>query len=102
MAYRQSLQDGSPVRAGAAAPGDRQGKTKDAAQLLGNDGLSQSLSFISGLLILLREGLEAILALAAILAFLRNTGQQSAVRSVNIGWAWRCWQGWRPGRWRLM
>jgi high-affinity iron transporter len=37
-------------------------------------------------LILLREGLEAILVLAAILAFLRNTGQQSAVRSVNVGW----------------
>ncbi|EGH18485.1 hypothetical protein Pgy4_36570, partial [Pseudomonas savastanoi pv. glycinea str. race 4] len=47
---------------------------------------SLSLSYVSGLLILLREGLEAILVLAAILAFLRNTGQQSAVRSVNIGW----------------
>jgi high-affinity iron transporter len=59
---------------------------KESAGLLGSDGLSWSLSYISGLLILLREGLEAILVLAAILAFLRNTGQQSAVRSVNIGW----------------
>jgi high-affinity iron transporter len=62
------------------------GKLAEAAGLLGSDGLSWSLSYISGLLILLREGLEAILVLAAILAFLRNTGQQSAVRSVNVGW----------------
>ncbi|KTC35256.1 cystathionine gamma-synthase [Pseudomonas sp. ABAC21] len=62
------------------------GKLGESAGLLGSDGLSWSLSYISGLLILLREGLEAILVLAAILAFLRNTGQQSAVRSVNVGW----------------
>src|SRR5690606_7466499 len=53
---------------------------------LDSDGLSDSLSFFSSLLILLREGLEAILVLAAILAFLRNTGQQQAARSVHIGW----------------
>jgi high-affinity iron transporter len=86
MAYRQSLQDGLPVEQVQQRLAIAREKLKDAAQLLGNDGLSQSLSFISGLLILLREGLEAILVLAAILAFLRNTGQQSAVRSVNIGW----------------
>ena len=34
----------------------------------------------------IRDSLEAILVLAAILAFLRNTGQQQAVRSVHIGW----------------
>lgn len=65
---------------------DAKTKLEQAAKLLGSDGLSWTLSYISGLLILLREGLEAILVLAAILAFLRNTGQQSAVRSVNIGW----------------
>ncbi|NWB28214.1 FTR1 family protein [Pseudomonas gingeri] len=86
MAYRQSLQDGLPVEQAEQRLAFARDKLKESAGLLGNDGLSQSLSFISGLLILLREGLEAILVLAAILAFLRNTGQQSAVRSVNIGW----------------
>ncbi|MGY2197196.1 FTR1 family protein [Pseudomonas gingeri] len=86
MAYRQSLQDGLPVEQAEQRLAFAKDKLKESAGLLGNDGLSQSLSFISGLLILLREGLEAILVLAAILAFLRNTGQQSAVRSVNIGW----------------
>ncbi|MBU0524323.1 MAG: FTR1 family protein [Gammaproteobacteria bacterium] len=86
MAYRQSLQDGSPVAQAQQRLDAAKAKLKESAGLLGSDGLSWSLSYISGLLILLREGLEAILVLAAILAFLRNTGQQSAVRSVNVGW----------------
>ena len=86
MAYRQSLHDGLPVEQVAQQLEVAKVKLEASAGLLGGNGLSQSLSFISGLLILLREGLEAILVLAAVLAFLRNTGQQSAVRSVNIGW----------------
>ncbi|MBX8577226.1 cytochrome c/FTR1 family iron permease [Pseudomonas cichorii] len=86
MAYRQSLQDGLPLAQAAQKLEVAKARLKESAALLGSDGLSVSLSYISGLLILLREGLEAILVLAAILAFLRNTGQQSAVRSVNAGW----------------
>lgn len=86
MAYRQSLQDGLPVSDVEQRLEAAKARLKTSAGLLGNDGLSWSLSYISGLLILLREGLEAILVLAAILAFLRNTGQQAAVRSVNVGW----------------
>jgi len=86
MAYRQSLQDGLPVAQAEERLAFAKSKLTESAGLLGSDGLSWSLSYISGLLILLREGLEAILVLAAILAFLRNTGQQSAVRSVNVGW----------------
>ncbi|EJM79285.1 cytochrome c/FTR1 family iron permease [Pseudomonas sp. GM55] len=86
MAYRQSLQDGLPVSEVEQRLEVAKDKLKASAGLLGNNGLSWSLSYISGLLILLREGLEAILVLAAILAFLRNTGQQAAVRSVNAGW----------------
>ena len=87
MAYRQSLQDGLPIVQVEQRLEAAKALLKESAGLLGSDGLSWSLSYISGLLILLREGLEAILVLAAILAFLRNTGQQSAVRSVNAGWA---------------
>lgn len=86
MAYRQSLQDGLPADVAAECLASAKALLSKSAELLGSDGLSVSLSFISGLLILLREGLEAILVLAAILAFLRNTGQQAAVRSVNVGW----------------
>lgn len=86
MAYRQSLQDGLPVAEVEQRLDAAKARLTESAGLLGSEGLSGSLSYISGLLILLREGLEAILVLAAILAFLRNTGQQSAVRSVNVGW----------------
>jgi len=86
MAYRQSMQDGLPIEQVQQRLDVAKGKLTESVGLLGSDGLSWSLSYISGLLILLREGLEAILVLAAILAFLRNTGQQSAVRSVNVGW----------------
>ncbi|KPW31977.1 Lead uptake protein [Pseudomonas coronafaciens pv. atropurpurea] len=86
MAYRQSLQDSLPLPLVVQKLEAAKARLKQSAELLGSDGLSLSLSYISGLLILLREGLEAILVLAAILAFLRNTGQQSAVRSVNVGW----------------
>ncbi|AIL64217.1 cytochrome c/FTR1 family iron permease [Pseudomonas alkylphenolica] len=99
MAYRQSLQDGLPLEQVSQRLQAAKAKLKEAADLLGGDGLSWSLSYISGLLILLREGLEAILVLAAILAFLRNTGQQSAVHSVNIGWCLALLAGF--GTWAL-
>ncbi|SNS62495.1 cytochrome c/FTR1 family iron permease [Pseudomonas segetis] len=87
MAYRQALQDNLSV--GQAAQRLEQAKVeldKSAALLDSDHGMSASLTFISSLLILLREGLEAILVLAAILAFLRNTGQEKTVRSVHLGW----------------
>ncbi|MDD0973511.1 cytochrome c/FTR1 family iron permease [Pseudomonas fontis] len=99
MAYRQGLQDGLPLEQVSQRLDAAKAKLKASAELLGGDSLSWSLSYISGLLILLREGLEAILVLAAILAFLRNTGQQSAVRSVNIGWALALLAGF--GTWAL-
>lgn len=86
MAFRQALQDGRSADEAAQLLATAKTKLAAAADLLGGDGLSQWLSFVSALLILVREGLEAILVLAAILAFLRNTGQQAATRSVHIGW----------------
>lgn len=86
MAYRQGLQDGLPATRLAPRLEAAKAELARCAELLGGDGLSASLSFLSSLLILLREGIEAILVLAAILAYLRNTGQQQAVRSVHLGW----------------
>ncbi|MFC5694345.1 FTR1 family protein [Pseudomonas sp. GCM10022186] len=86
MAYRQALQDRQSVGQAAQLLEQAKAELDKAAELLGGDGLSGSLSFVSSLLILLREGLEAILVLAAILAFLRKTGQEHSVRSVHVGW----------------
>ncbi|WP_455232654.1 FTR1 family protein [Geopseudomonas aromaticivorans] len=86
MAYRQGLQDGLPLAQAAQRLEAAKAELARCAGLLDGDGLSASLSFFSSLLILLREGVEAILVLAAILAYLRNTGQQQAMRSVHAGW----------------
>ncbi|MBU1332663.1 MAG: FTR1 family protein [Gammaproteobacteria bacterium] len=99
MAYRQALQDGLSVPQAAQRLEQAKAELATSAALLDSDGLSASLSFVSSLLILLREGLEAILVLAAILAFLRNTGQQAAVRSVHVGWGLALLAG--VGTWAL-
>jgi high-affinity iron transporter len=48
--------------------------------------LSPTTAFVSALVILLREGSEAILVIAAILAFLGRSGRAEARRWVHIGW----------------
>lgn len=49
--------------------------------------LSPGAAFASSLVILLREGLEAILLLAAIIAFVTKTGRRDALPYVHAGWA---------------
>jgi high-affinity iron transporter len=49
-------------------------------------GLSPGSAFTASLLILFREGLEAILVLAAIIAFVARTGRRDALRWVHVGW----------------
>jgi high-affinity iron transporter len=57
-----------------------------AQSALGERSLSPSLAFLSALLILLREGLEAILVLAAVTAFLVRTGRRDALAYLHYGW----------------
>jgi high-affinity iron transporter len=57
-----------------------------AQDKLSGEGLSPATAFFSSLLILLREGLEAILVLAAIIAFVRKTGRREAMPWIHAGW----------------
>ncbi len=59
MAYRQALRDGLPETQVAQQLELAKGKLAEAAKQLGGDSLSFSISFVSALLILLREGVEA-------------------------------------------
>src|SRR5690606_34213133 len=86
MAYRQALQDDAGADAAQQALERALAELDRAAELLAGDAVDASLSFFASLLILLREGLEAILVLAAILAYLHKTGQSQARRSVHLGW----------------
>ncbi|HEU4618981.1 MAG TPA: cytochrome c/FTR1 family iron permease [Gammaproteobacteria bacterium] len=57
-----------------------------AQRALEEKRLSPSLAFLSALFILLREGLEAILVLAAVTAFLVRTGRREALTYLHYGW----------------
>ena len=59
----------------------------EAAQILAReDSFSSYYSFLNSAMIILREGLEAALILAAILAMLRVMGATQAVRYIHLGW----------------
>ena len=57
-----------------------------AQEKLGEAALSPAAAFSTSLFILLREGLEAILVLAAIIAFVIRTGRRDALPWIHAGW----------------
>jgi len=57
-----------------------------ASELLGTKSLSAGATFTSAFFILLREGLEALLVVAALLAFLVRTQRKDALRYIHFGW----------------
>ena len=84
------------LRSALGAPGDASamraqakrvdGLLSEADDKLKGGGLSATGAFASSLIILLREGLEAILLLAAIIAFASKTGRRDALPWVHAGW----------------
>lgn|SRR5690554_557657 len=58
----------------------------EADHALSGGSLSATVAFTSALIILLREGLEAILVLAAMAAFLLKSGRRDAMRWLHAGW----------------
>jgi len=61
-------------------------KLDKADELLGNSRLSGEAAFASAFFILLREGLEALLIVAALAAFLVRTKRRDALKYIHIGW----------------
>ncbi len=57
-----------------------------AAQRMGSRKLSGGSAAVSAFIILVREGLEAILVVAALAAFLVRTGQRAALPYLHAGW----------------
>lgn len=62
------------------------GLLDEAGEKLASGSLGNATAFFSSLLILLREGLEAILVLAALGAFISKTGRRDALPYFHLGW----------------
>ena len=58
----------------------------DAEEVLSPDAASTASTFIGAFTILLREGLEALLIVVAMIAFLRKADRREMVRHVHSGW----------------
>lgn len=84
---RAAIGRGTPVaevRARAASLSDLFGK---AEAVIAPDQASPLSSFLGAFAVLLREGLEALLIVVAIIAFLRKADRTDALRYVHGGWA---------------
>ncbi len=86
IGLRAAIADGKPADEVAAAVARTNGLLDRVEDKLSGEGLSPATAFFSSLLILLREGLEAILVLAAIGAFVVKTGRRDALPYLHAGW----------------
>ncbi len=84
--YRQTVKSGQPLEEVEAQAAAINAMLDQAELRLASDGLDSTGSFIGSYIILTREGLEAILLLAAMLAFLSRTEREGAKKYVHGGW----------------
>jgi high-affinity iron transporter len=87
MEFRNAIRQGVPVAEIQRHQLEIAAKLDEAGQMLTReDSFSAYYSFLNSALIILREGLEAALILAAIVAMLKVTGATGAIRYIHLGW----------------
>lgn len=84
--YRELMREGVPATEVEAAADSLDGLLARAREVSGEARMSPGLSFTTSFLVLLREGVEAIIVLAAIGAILVRAGRRDALRFVHGGW----------------
>jgi high-affinity iron transporter len=83
---RSAIGTGRPVADVEAANRTLAGLFGEAEAALSPDRASSASSFLGAFGVLLREGLEALLIVVAVIAFLRKTERPEVVRHVHAGW----------------
>jgi len=84
-AYRNLIRDGIPVADLEVETRRIQALLQTAEEKLNRTRLSGGAAFASAMVILLREGLEALLVIAALAAFLIRTGRRDALKWLYSG-----------------
>jgi high-affinity iron transporter len=84
--YRSLLREGAPFPQVEAQAANVEGLLAQARDLLDAGSLPASATFLSAFVILVREGLEAILIVAAIIALLVKANRRDALPWVHGGW----------------
>ena len=86
MDFRQGLRAGIPLPEAESRHGKLVQLLAQSRSALAQRSMSAGVAFTSSLIILLREGLEAIQVLAAMVAFIVRSGRTDALRYVHGGW----------------
>ncbi|HEX5646000.1 MAG TPA: cytochrome c/FTR1 family iron permease [Nitrospira sp.] len=86
MALRTAIDEGRPSDAVTAQAMAIKALLDRAADTLANGSLSPNTAFLSSLVILLREGLESILIISTIVAFVVKTNRRDALPYIHLGW----------------
>lgn len=86
MALRTGIDEGKPSEFVIAQTTNIKALLDRAADTLTDGSLSPSTAFVSSLVILLREGLESILIVSTIIAFVVKTGRRDALPYIHLGW----------------
>jgi high-affinity iron transporter len=86
MVLRTAIDEGWPSEAVTAQTMKIKMLLDRAADTLTDGHLSPNTAFVSSLVILLREGLESILIVSTIVAFVVKTGRRDALPYIHLGW----------------
>lgn len=87
IAVRAGIANGQPVEEVRGQVATLDGLFGEAEKVLGSSEASSTASFLAAFTILVREGLEALLIVIAMIAFLNKAGRRDVLPYVHGGWA---------------